>query len=87
MKDGWKEFASYADAASAQVAAGLLKSEGVPVEIATDEPIPGLSRGFRLLVPANMTHRAHVVVSNAAFTDEELAFFATGELGDDNASK
>jgi hypothetical protein len=42
--------------------------------------MPGLVQGFRLMVPAEMLHRARWVVSNAAFTDEELAFFATARL-------
>jgi hypothetical protein len=33
-----------------------------------------------MLMPAQMLHRARWVVSNAAFTDEELAFFATARL-------
>jgi hypothetical protein len=76
----WQEFAAYADAASAEVAAGLLRSEGVPVNVASDEPMPGLIQGFRLMVPEEMLHRARWVVSNAAFTDEELAFIATARL-------
>ena len=80
MTERWHEFACYSDAASAEVAAGLLRSEGVPVNVASDEPMTGLLRGFRLMVPAEMLHRARWVVSNASFTDEELAFFATARL-------
>ena len=87
MSDAWQEFAAYADAASAEVAAGLLRSEGVPVNIASDEPMPGLIQGFRLMVPPEMLHRARWVVSNAAFTDEELAFFATARLDSDGSTE
>jgi hypothetical protein len=80
LSEPWQEFAAYSDAASAEVAAGLLRSEGVPVNVTSDEPMPGLIRGFRLMVPAEMLHRARWVVSNASFTDEELAFFATARL-------
>ncbi len=80
LSDQWQEFAAYSDAASAEVAAGLLRSEGVPVNVASDEPMPGLIQGFRLMVPEEMLHRARWVVSNAAFTDEELAFIATARL-------
>jgi hypothetical protein len=80
LSERWREFAAYSDAASAEVAAGLLRSEGVPVNVASDEPMPGLIRGFRLMVPAEMLHRARWVVSNASFSDEELAFFATERL-------
>jgi hypothetical protein len=37
-----QEFVAYVDAASAEVAAGLLRSEGVPVNVASDEPMPEL---------------------------------------------
>jgi hypothetical protein len=86
LSERWQEFAAYADAASAEVAAGLLRSEGVPVNVASDEPMPGLIHGFRLMVPAEMLHRARWVVSNATFTDEELAFFATASLDSAPAS-
>ena len=78
MSEPWQEFAAYSNAASAEVAAGLLRSEGVPVDIVSDEPMPGLIRGFRLMVPAELLHRARWVAANADFTEEELAFFATG---------
>jgi hypothetical protein len=83
----WQEFAAYSDAASAEVAAGLLRSEGVPVNVVSDELMPGLIQGFRLMVPAEMLHRARWVVSNAAFADEELAFFATARLGPDESTE
>jgi hypothetical protein len=65
VSEQWQEFASCSDAASAEVAAGLLRSEGV---------LDGSSRA----APSSS-----MVVSNAAFTDEELAFFATARLGSD----
>ena len=87
MSEGWQEFAAYSDAASAQVVAGLLRSEGVPVNVVSDEPVPGLVRGIRLMVPAELLHRARWVVANACFTDEELAFFATARLDSDGSEK
>lgn len=87
MNEPWQEFAAYSDAASAQVVAGLLRSEGVPVNVASDEPVPGLVRGFRLMVPAQLLHRARWVVANAAFTDEELAFLATNRLDSDGSAE
>ena len=73
LTEPWQQFAAYPDAASAEVVAGLLRSEGVPVNVASDEPMPGLIQGFRLMVPAEMLHRARWVVSNADFSEEELA--------------
>ena len=87
MSELWQQFAAYSDAASAEVVAGLLRSEGVPVNVASDQPMPGLIQGFRLMVPAEMLHRARWVVANADFTDEELAFFATERLDSDESAK
>lgn len=87
MSEPWQSFAVYSDAASAEAVAGLLRSEGVPVDVASDEPMPGLFQGFRLMVPPEMLHRARWVVSNAGFTDEELNFFATGSLSSDDSSE
>ena len=80
LTEPWQQFAAYPDAASAEVMAGLLRGEGVPVNVLSDEPMPGLIQGFRLMVPADMLHRARWVVSNADFSEEELAFFATASL-------
>lgn len=80
MASAWHEFAVYSDAVSVEVAAGLLRSEGVPVDVITNEPMPGLLEAFRLRVPLEMTRRAEWVFANAEFTEEELAFIATGRL-------
>lgn len=84
MTDSWKEFAVYADSVSAQVAATLLTTEGVPTKIVSDEPVPGVINSVRIMVPLDMVHRARWIVSNASFTDEELAYFATGKLAPDD---
>lgn len=76
----WHEFAVYSDAVSAWVAAELLRSEGVPVDVISNEPMPGLLEAFRLRVPGQMVRRAEWVFANAEFTEEELAFIATGRL-------
>ena len=80
MNEGWREFAAYSDAASAEVVAGLLRNGSVPVHVASDEPMPGLVRGFRLLVPPDMLHRAKWIAAQAEFSEEELASLATGQL-------
>ena len=85
MNEAWREFAVYSDAASAEVVAGLLRLESVPVNVVSDEPMPGLIKGFCLMVPPDMLHRARWVVSQAELSDEELAYFATGLLGEDSA--
>ena len=78
----WSEFATYGEAASAEVIAGLLRSEKVPARIVSDAPMAGLAGGFCVMVPVAMLRRAEWVLSQAQLTDAELSFFATGELGD-----
>jgi hypothetical protein len=78
----WSEFATYGEAASAEVIAGLLRSEKVPARIVSDAPMAGLVGGFCVMVPVAMLRRAEWVLSQAQLTDAELSFFATGELGD-----
>lgn len=82
----WREFATYPDAASAEVVAGLLRSEGVPARVASDEPMPGLTRGSSVMVPPDMVRRAQWILSQAELSDEELAFFATGKLDGESLS-
>ena len=55
----------------------------MPVNMASDEPMPGLVHGFRLMVPAENRW----VVSDAAFTDEELAFLPIARLDSGEATK
>jgi hypothetical protein len=81
--DTWREFATYGDAASAEVIAGLLRSENVPARVVSDEPMPGLTRGFCVMVPPDLLHRAQWVLSQAQLSDAELSYYATGQLGDD----
>ncbi len=76
MKEAWQEFAVYPDAASAHVVAERLRSEDVPVDVVIDQPVPGLLRSARLLVPEALLHRARWVLANSQFTDEELAALA-----------
>lgn len=83
----WSEFATYGDAASAEVIVGLLRSENVPARIVSDEPMPGLMHGFCIMVPTAMLRRAEWVLSQAQLSDAELSYYATGQLGnaDNNA--
>lgn len=74
LSEPWQQFAAYPDAASAEVVAGLLRLEGVAVNIASDEPVPGLIQGFRLMVPADMLHRAQWVVSTRSSAKRSWRF-------------
>ena len=78
----WQEFANYPDAASAEIMAGLLRSETIPVNVVADEPVPGLAHGFRVMVPSAMLHRARWIVSQRQLSEEELASVAIGQVVD-----
>jgi hypothetical protein len=87
MNEAWVTFAVYGDAASAEATAGLLRSEAVPVRVASGEPVPGLIEGIRVMVPPDMLDRAKRILSQAQLSDEELAFLATGVLGEDDGKE
>lgn len=83
MNQDLRELAVYADAASAEVVAGLLRSEGVTVQVLGNEPVPGLSIAYRLMVSAEMLHRARQVLLQPPLSEEELAAIAEGHSGAD----
>jgi hypothetical protein len=81
----WQAVASLSDVPSAQVLAQRLKFEGVPARVMSDPQLLGEGRSCEVQVPSVLAHRARWLMSQAQFTDAELAFLATGELesGDD----
>ena len=84
MTDDWETFAVFDDEASAEAVAGRLRLEGVPSQVQANVQLPGLSV-FRLMVPKDLAHRARRAMSLAETSDAELAFLATGKLGDKDA--
>jgi hypothetical protein len=84
MSESWQRFLWFADLASAQTVAGLLQLEGVPVREESCEAISGFEKGFWLLVPENLSHRARWVLAQSEVSDRELSYLATGKLGDTN---
>jgi hypothetical protein len=73
MSDQWSVLAVYPDPVSAEIFAGLLRSEAIPVRIKADEPVPGLMRAFSVQVPEAMLARARTICSQAPLSDEEWA--------------
>ncbi len=76
MTDNWHEFATYPDMASAEMIAGLLRSENIPVCIASDQPIPGLAVEFKIMIPPDLMYRVQWILFQTQFSDEELASIA-----------
>jgi len=79
--DDWEALETFEDELSAQALAGLLRNEGVPVEIRVKSPLPGLVNDVQLFVPSSLAHRARWIINTSPVSEEELNFAATGELG------
>jgi hypothetical protein len=82
MNDSWQRFQAFTDLTSAQAVAGRLELGGVPVRHESIEALTGVENGFWLLVPDNLAHRARWILAQSEMSDAELAFLATGRLGD-----
>ena len=77
----WLTVASLSNAPSAHVLAQRLIFEGVPARVVEDSYLLGEGRNSEVQVPSPLVHRAKWLLAESQFTDEELNFFATGELG------
>jgi hypothetical protein len=85
MMDEWRLLAEYPDPLSAEAAAGLLRSEFVPVRVVSDEPVPGLMNGCSLMVPKAMLARAQAIFSLAPMSDEEWSQYVADVLAAEEA--
>jgi hypothetical protein len=73
--------ATFFDSASAQVVLTLLLSEGIPAEVRSDTPLLGEGRRCEVVVPTELARKARWVLAQADFSEAELTYYATGELG------
>ena len=74
------QVAVFEDEASAEVLAGMLRSEGVPTEVRPISPLPGIIDEVQVYVPTSLAHRARWFMNSSKVTDEELRSAATGEV-------
>jgi hypothetical protein len=81
MSGKWVTAAAVSDTLSAQALCERLHAEGVSARVQSDSELLGAARQCRILVPQEALHRAKRILSEAPFTDAELAWLATGELG------
>lgn len=82
MTDSWKMLASYEDQASAEAIAESLRAEGVPTRVEVESPVPGVIENVRVMVSADLLHRAKWVVNSRQVSECELRYAATGDLGE-----
>ena len=79
--DTWSTVVTFSDRISAEAILGLLKSENLPCQVASNETIPGLGTEFAVLVPAGLLHRAQSILAQAQVSEQELDSLATGDSG------
>lgn len=77
----WQVVATFSDFASGHVIVTLFNREGLPAKLILGNPLLGDANGCEIRVPREMAHRARWILSEAEFTDAELTYLATGELG------
>jgi Putative prokaryotic signal transducing protein len=78
--DRWEWLEDCPDHLAAEVVAGLLRAESVPVYIQDEAAIPGLVRSSRIFVPENFMHRAKWVLAQTPISDAELEWLASAQL-------
>ena len=76
----WQAVGEFPNHLAAEIAASVLRAESVPVRIESSGALPGLELGSRVLVPAEILHRAKWLLAQARVSDSELELLATGRL-------
>ncbi len=85
MTEELTQVATFDNELSAEVPAGLLRSEGVPTKVRWISPLLGVVDDVRVYVPASLAHRARWFINSSKVTDAELDFAATGQLNSDDS--
>jgi hypothetical protein len=73
----WRLLTTFPDLPSAQLLAGILSAEGIPVRVSSDAGVLGQAAPSRLYVGAADFYRAKQSMAQRQFTDEELAVLST----------
>ena len=75
----WTLLTTSPSTVSAELVAGRLRSEGVPVDVRADTAILGEARLCRIFVPSGLLKQARWIIEADAVSEEELEFLATGQ--------
>lgn len=75
-EEPWVLLEACPETVAAQVIAGRLRAEGIPVRVSTLSPIPGLQQNAEVQVPRAWLERARQCLAAQRPTDEELAELA-----------
>ena len=77
----WRLLTTLPDVPSAQSLAQVLMDDGIVARVMSDAGVLGQAAPSRIYVDATHLHRARWFMAQRQFTDEELAYLATGEPG------
>src|SRR5689334_5598953 len=83
----WQSLLTVFDTLSAQVLTERLNGEGVPTRVRSDSEIFGVARRCEIFVPAELLPRAQRLLAASQFSDAELSYLATGQLGSDRVEE
>lgn len=74
--DDWQPLETFSNHLGAEIVAGVLRADSVPVRVESYGVIPGLEQGSRVLVPAALMHRARWLLAQSKVSDAELDHMA-----------
>ena len=73
----WRLLTTLTDLPSAQFLAQILHAEGIATRLASDASVLGQAAPTRIYVEATKSYRAHQLLTQRQFSDEELEVLAT----------
>ena len=85
-KDEHRPIVSFESRLSAEIVQRMLSEANIATYVVAGELAVGVATKYRLLVSPADYARARFVLSNSEFTDSELTYLATGELGVEDES-
>ena len=80
----WQPLLEFQTRMSAEIIQQLLEEADVPTHLSPGGLAAGIEVDFRLSVPPSLAHRARWILANSDFSESELCFLATGEMGDNS---
>ena len=78
LSDDWQALETFPNHLAAEIAAGVLRADSMPVRIESFGVVPGLEQGSQLMVPVALMQRAHWLLEHARVSDAELDDLAMG---------
>jgi hypothetical protein len=87
LQSNWQVLTTAPDLPSAHALVEILTGQGITAHVVPDSTLLGQALPCRVMVDSAQAHRARWLMSQSQFTDEELAFLATGVVSCDAAKE